>query len=194
MVIFSIFISTILLSPHQHIIHHQHAKNKLSILELSDSQLNSRIEAYLGSFCIPVKKAQWQSLGQRAIPILETIVQNDTALPSRRTAALAGLTALNSTSSTTTIHTLANNTNEHVSLRFAALRSLAALTQQDKLESTLKPFMISAHDARIRAVAAEQLSIHSKGSKCSLVRQQLARENPKLRRIFARAALICGDP
>src|SRR5438045_1700720 len=69
--------------------------------------IRARIEAFLGGYETAIGPQQWRKLGDAAIPILESIADDPTALPTRRARSLDGLAAL--ATSEPTMRRLANS-------------------------------------------------------------------------------------
>ncbi len=159
--------------------------------ELSDDDVRDQVNAYLGSIDTPIRANQWKVLGPRAVPLLEQIVHSDQELPTRRAKAIEGLAALGSPNASTLFTEIAAREHEPVVVRFAAVRGLARVTPPRQAAAALKPILEGAKDSRVRALAAEQLAIRSRGKSCDLVRAQVERESEDSRAHYHRALGRC---
>jgi hypothetical protein len=160
--------------------------------ELSADEVRQHVEGYLGSIDTPITPNQWKQLGPRALPMLEQIAMNQTELPTRRAKAIDGLAAIGDRRAPALFKRIANQDGETMNVRFAAVRGLAQMTPRDQAAAALKPILQGAKDSRVRALAAEQIAIRSRGKSCDLVRDQLQRENDAVRRQYGRAIKQCG--
>src|SRR5438477_6268699 len=61
--------------------------------KLSDEEIARRANAFLGSIDTPISGKQWRALGPRAALVLEPIIEDANAMPSRRAKAVDGLAA-----------------------------------------------------------------------------------------------------
>lgn len=159
---------------------------------LSADDVRKNVDAYLGSIDTPIGPDQWKTLGPRAIPILEQIAMNQDELPTRRAKAIDGLAALGDRRAPTLLEHIANRDGEKINVRFAAVRGLAQMTPLDRAGQVLQPILESARDSRVRALAAEQIAIRTRGKSCDLVRERLDRESDAGRRQYGRARKQCG--
>jgi HEAT repeat protein len=159
--------------------------------EPSDAAIRDRVNAYLGAIDPPVSVEQWQSLGPRAIPVLQSVVKNRNELPTRRAKAIGALAGLHPPRSGPLFDTLAANEDEPLVVRLAAVRGLAQVTPAARVAPALRPFLERAKDSRVRGVAAEQLATRTNGRSCDLVRAQAAREAPDTRGHFRKALARC---
>src|SRR5258708_38571948 len=62
-----------------------------TIPTLTDDELRDKIDAYLGTIDTPIPEDHWRALGPRAAAVLEPIVTDTNAMPSRRGQAIHGL-------------------------------------------------------------------------------------------------------
>ena len=160
---------------------------------LSDAEVQQQVNAYLGSIDTPVTPDRWRALGPRAIPLLESVVRNGKELPTRRAKAIAGLAALNAPRAASLFAALAAKEEEPLTTRLAAVRGLAQVTPARRVPSTLRPLLEEAKDSRVRAVAAEQLALRTKGKSCDLVRAQVERESAETKAHFRKALARCEN-
>ena len=160
--------------------------------ELSDAEVRQQVDGFLGAIDTPIRASQWQSLGPRALPILQAIVKNPDELPTQRAKAIDGLGALGDKTSAALFARIANSESEKINVRFAAVRGLAQVTARPHAAQALRPFLEKSKDPRVRAVAAEQLAIRSQGKSCDLVRAQVERERSETRSHYGRALKQCG--
>jgi hypothetical protein len=158
---------------------------------LSDEDLRSQIDAYLGSIDTPISAERWRALGPRAASILEQKVTSSDAFPSRRARAIEGLAAVGSTREAKLLVGLARSDSEPYTVRAAALRGAARLLPASKAIAALRPVLEGAGSARIRAAAADALTRSGGGEGCAAVRAQVQQERPENRGHFERALRRC---
>ena len=126
--------------------------------ELDETQLRQRVDACLRSIDDPITPDEWRALGPRAAVLLEEIVRDPAALPTRRAQALWGLVALVGPSALPSLSALAGREEEPLVVRLAAVRALAALSPLDRLEATLRPLLARDAAPGVRKAAAEELA------------------------------------
>jgi len=160
--------------------------------ELSADEVRDRVEGYLGSIDTPITANQWKTLGPRAVPMLERIAMDHNELPTRRARAIDGLTALGDTRAPALFKRIASQDSEKINVRFAAVRGLAQVTPPAQAVTNLKPILQGAKDSRVRALAAEQIALRSRGKSCDLVKAQLDRETDDARGHYGRAMKQCA--
>src|SRR5437879_145685 len=68
----------------------------VTAVQMSDEEVQQRIQMYLGTIDRPVTPGMWQRLGPAALPQLEKIVRDPEQLPTRRAGALNGISAIGS--------------------------------------------------------------------------------------------------
>ncbi|HTP26219.1 MAG TPA: hypothetical protein VMK12_11230 [Anaeromyxobacteraceae bacterium] len=158
---------------------------------LSDAEVAERVRTYLGSIDTPIPMARWRSLGQRAVAPLENVVRGG-ELPSRRARALAALSAIGGDRAKRIVLQMVHAEGEPFAVRTSALRGAANLLSTHDLAAELRPVMEGAHDATIRATAADELSRHAASSSCEAVRAQAERESDSDRRQFVPALERCA--
>jgi hypothetical protein len=161
-------------------------------LDLTDAQLAERVGDYLKVIDVPIDPDQWRALGPRAAPLLEQIVSDSSALPTRRAQALWALVQITGLQAQGQLGRLALQGDQPFVLRQAAVRGLAAVAAPWKLEAALRPVMERAGDGRLRAAAAHELVLRTRGGACALVRAQTDAEAPGDRAYFAPAMEGCG--
>ena len=159
--------------------------------ELTDEQVRSQIDAFLGSIDTPIRQEQWKSLGARAAPVLEQIAQDHDKLPTRRARAVEGLSHVGGKGIPAFLTTLAKDEAEPSVVRMSALRGAGRLLGPHRLLAALGPVLTSAKDARVRAAAAEVLSRGAPSGGCAQIALQLAKETAEERPAFHRAAKSC---
>jgi hypothetical protein len=159
---------------------------------LSADEVRQHVEGYLGSIDTPIGPNQWKALGPRAIPLLESIAMSQNELPTRRAKAIDGLAALGDTRAPALFKRIANQEGETINVRFAAVRGLAQVTPPAQAVTNLKPILQGAKDSRVRALAAEQIALRSRGKSCDLVKAQLDRETDDARGHYGRAMKQCA--
>jgi hypothetical protein len=161
-------------------------------LDLTDAQLAERVGDYLKVIDVPIDPDQWRALGPRAAPLLEQIVNDPGALPTRRAQALWALVQITGLQAQGQLGRLALREDQPFVLRQAAVRGLAAVAAPGQLEAALRPIMERAGDGRLRAAAAHELVLRTRGGACALVRAQSDAEAPGDRAYFASAVEGCG--
>jgi hypothetical protein len=160
--------------------------------ELSAEEVQRHVEGYLGSIDTPITANQWKQLGPRAVPMLERIAMSQNELPTRRAKAIDGLAAIGDSRAPALFKRIAGQQNEPINVRFAAVRGVAQMTPRDQAAQALKPILQNANDSRVRALAAEQIAVRSRGKSCDMVRAQLEREKEDVRGHYGRAMKQCG--
>lgn len=159
---------------------------------LSDAQLRFRIDSYLGGIDVRLDPSAWRDLGPRAAPILEQLACDPEQLPTRRARALGALAIIASPAASVVFADLAGRSGEPLAVRVAAIRGLGAVTPEAQLNRTLRPWLEKSPEPRLRATAAEQLAVRTRGKACDLVRAHLDREDADLKPMFERAARTCA--
>jgi hypothetical protein len=160
-------------------------------LGLTDAQLAERVGEYLKVIDVPIAPDRWRALGPKAAPLLEQVVSDPSALPTRRALALWALVQVTGLQAQDLLGRLALREDQPFVLRQAALRGLAAVAAPGQLEAVLRPIMERAGDGRLRAAAAHELVRRTGGGACALVRDRIAQETPSERTYFAEAAQGC---
>lgn len=156
---------------------------------LSDEEVRSKAEAWLGAIDRPIPAEQWKSLGPRAAAVLEPIASDPDQFPTRRAKALDGLAAAAPARAAGLAGKLARDENEHVVVRVAAIRAAGAVLSSRAAQSELRP-VLKGRNAGLRGEAAEVLS--RKGG-CAAVREQAAQESTELHGSWKRALQRCGE-
>jgi HEAT repeat protein len=160
---------------------------------MSEEEIASRARAYLSAIDTPITVRHWRELGPRAIPVLESVLSDPDALPSRRAKAIGALSAIGGPRAKELVLRVARSDTEPRGVRASALRGAARVLPPDELASELRPVMERASEASIRATAAEVLARHGGASSCKAVRAQAGRERGNDRNNFTRALARCGD-
>ncbi len=158
---------------------------------LSDEEVRALAASYLGGIDTPVTADQWRALGPRAIPLLEEVVSNRDALPSRRAAALAALAALGGARAGVILVEAARSDDEPFAVRAAAIHGASHVLGSRALVRELRPVLEAARDPAARAAAAEVLVQRAPRSACAAVRAQADREGegrPRFERALGRCA------
>jgi hypothetical protein len=158
---------------------------------LSDEEIARRANAFLGSIDTPITAEQWRALGPRAAAVLEPIIEDQNAMPSRRAKAVDGLVSAAPARAAQLVGKLARDEAQPLVVRVAALHGARSVLPSSKLVAELKPVLDQASDAGLRGVAAEVLS-HAKGG-CAAVRARVEREGPDERAAYERALRRCGE-
>jgi hypothetical protein len=152
----------------------------------SATDISTQVEAFLGAHEDAVGPAQWRSLGDAAIPVLESIAADQSALPTRRARSVDGLAAL--VTGEATMRGLANSSGEALIVRMSAVRGLGQVLPESPLIDALTP-LLQDPQPQLRGVAAETLSQTPSG--CTQVKAMWNLETDAWRSRFARR---CGDP
>jgi len=158
---------------------------------LTDDELRDKIHAYLGSIDTPIPEDRWRALGPRAAAVLEPVVTDANAMPSRRAKAIDGLVAAAPDRAARLVGKLARDDAQPTVVRVAALHGAAKVLSSSRLITEVKPVMQRAPEAGLRGEAAEVLS-RAKGG-CEAVRAHAAREKGDDREAYRRALARCGE-
>jgi hypothetical protein len=162
-----------------------------TIPTLTDDELRDKIHAYLGAIDTPIPEDHWRALGPRAAAVLEPIVTDTNAMPSRRAKAIDGLVAAAPDKAARLVGKLARDDAQPTVVRVAALHGAAKVFSSSRLVTEVKPVMQRAPEAGLRGEAAEVLS-RAKGG-CEAVRAHAAREKDEDRVAYRRALARCGE-
>jgi HEAT repeat protein len=152
----------------------------------TEEQIRQQIDTYLGSIDVPVRPAQWRALGPQGASILEGMAQDPKVLPSRRTKAIDGLSAIGTLTAAHTMLRLAKDEQGPLAVRLSAVRGVGRVLPA-QVAPALQPILQGAQNPHVRAAAADTLSSHGG---CNLVRAQAAREDEPRR--LRRALQRCG--
>ncbi len=144
--------------------------------QLSPEELRARIDAFLGVIDVPIPVSQWRALGPQAAPLLEQIIGDAQAFPSRRAMAVDGLVAAAPERAAALTPQLAQSETQPVVVRVAALHGAVRVLPPLKLVAALKPVLETAKELGLRKSAAELLARHGKIAGCRAVRAQAGRE------------------
>jgi hypothetical protein len=158
---------------------------------LTDAEVRAQVESHLSSIDTPVTDGQWQALGPRAVPALQATLQDASALPSRRVAAVAGLAAIGGAQARRSVLEAAEDEGQLSAVRTRAVRSAARLLSARELSGRLTPLLRDPAHPAVRAAAAEVLARSAPRSACGAIRAQAEREG-QARGAFARALEQCG--
>jgi HEAT repeat protein len=159
--------------------------------QFSADEVRERVNGYLGSIDRPITAENWRGLGPQAADVLEPIVNDANAFPSRRAKALEGLVAVSPQRAAKIVGGLARDEREAPVVRVAAMRGAGEVLSHSKALSELKPVLRSASEPGIRKTAADVLSRHKSG--CAAVKEQVARESAEHREAYQRALERCGE-
>ena len=141
--------------------------------QLTDEEVQQRVEALLGTIDTRIPAEQWHALGPRGTALLERIAQDPNMLPSKRAGAIAGLSVIGAPSSSTVLLDLARSEQAPLTVRLNAVHGTPGVLPASQVGAALKSVLEGAKDAHVRRAAAEVLSRHGG---CSLVRAQARRE------------------
>jgi hypothetical protein len=159
----------------------------VSPAQMSDEEVQERIQMYLGSIHGPVTPGMWQRLGPAAIPRLEKIARDPEQLPTRRAGALNGIAAIGSLTAPDLMLQMAKDEKQPLQVRITAMMG-AERVAPDRVAQELRPVMENATDEHVRRVAAEVMAAHGG---CTAVRAQAKREQDRDR--LANAVKLCGQ-
>lgn len=148
----------------------------VAVTPLSPDELRKTVDAYLGTIDTPIAPSRWQALGPAAAPLLERVLDDRGAFPSRRAKALDGLVSAAPDRAAPRLGALAQSEEEPVVVRVAALHGAARLLPAHKLVTALRPVLEHAREPGLRAQAAELLARHGRSAGCQAVRAQAAHE------------------
>ncbi len=165
-----------------------HPAAEAPVQQLSPEELRAQIDAFLGVIDVPIPVSQWRALGPQAAPILEQIIGDPQAFPSRRAKAVDGLVAAAPERAALLTPQLAQSEAQPVVVRVAALQGAARVLPSPKLVAALKPVLETAKQPGLRRSAAELLARHGRSAGCRAVRAQAEREE---RGAFDRALERC---
>jgi len=155
-----------------------------------DAAVLARLEPLLGTIDRPTPTTAWRALPPEARALLEAIAADPDQLPSRRAAAVSGLTAIGGDGA---LHRrLAEDRSAPYLVRARALRGLGLLLPEAALAGPLPRLLREDPDRRIRAAAAETLAHGGTAEGCAAVRSQAAREAADARSRFGRALADCS--
>lgn len=157
--------------------------------QLSDEEVRSKAEAWLGTIDRAIPAEQWKSLGPRAAAVLEPIASDPNQFPTRRAKALDGLASAAPARAARLAGKLARDENEHVVVRVAAIHAAGAVLSSRAAQSELRP-VLRGRNAGLRGEAAEVLS---RKDGCAAVREQAAQENTELHGSWKRALQRCAE-
>jgi hypothetical protein len=133
----------------------------------------------------------WRALGPEAVPDLEAIARDRSALPSRRARALEGLSFLGGDRAVAALRELSAAEGLPFSVRSAAIEGVGRTLPAAELSAALRPVLRGAAHPAERAVAAEVLADRAP-SACGAVRARVAREAAHDRGQFGRALSRCA--
>jgi hypothetical protein len=150
--------------------------------QLTNAQVQQRVETYLGTIDTPIAAAQWEELGSRGADLLEPIARSSSELPSRRAKAMGGLVHAAPERAARLAATLVNDEKAPLTLRLAAVHGLSA--------KELRPVMENAKAMHVRAAAAEAIAA---SGDCAAVKARVSREPAEVRGAFRRALSKCGS-
>ena len=150
----------------------------------SSQNINAQVNALLGAYENLASPARWRSLGDAAVPILESVVADYTALPTRRARAIDGLAALSSGSAT--MQRVANSDWEPLVVRISAVNGLAQVLPESDLIPALRP-LLNDPQSQMRGITAKALSNTPAG--CAEIAAMAQLETPAWR---ARYVRTCG--
>jgi hypothetical protein len=164
------------------------AQDEPAAQQLTDEEIRERIDTFMRTIDTRIPAEQWRALGPRGAAILEEMAQDANQLPTRRAAAVVGLSAIGSPTSASVLLSLAQSAREPLNVRLTAVHAAAGVVPSSQLTATLKPVLETSDDQRVRAAAAEVLS---RNGGCGLVRAQARRERDAL--VMESALKSCGN-
>jgi hypothetical protein len=164
---------------------------KVKVLNLTEAELREQIEAYLGSIDTPISQARWAALGPKAGPILEEVIADPKALPTRRAKAVEGLAGAAPERAAQLLPQLAQSEDEPTVVRVRALDGAGRVLPPSKLIVAVKPVLEGASERGVRATAADVLARHGKAEGCDIVRAHAGRLSEGELPAFQRAVDRC---
>src|SRR5499427_1223951 len=162
------------------------AANQALAQDQSSQNIAAQVQALLGAHENGASPERWRSLGDAAIPILESVVADYNALPTRRARSLDGLAALSSGSAT--MQRVANTDWEPLIVRMSAVRGLGQILPESELIPALRP-LLNDPQWQMRGATAQALSNTPAG--CAEIAAMAQQESPAWR---ARYVRTCTDP
>ena len=156
----------------------------------AQTDLQQRIDVLLGTRDVAVTPQQWRALGPAALPELERLAADASALPTRRARAIEGLVALGSPRAPKLLVRLAQSDTQPFVVRLAAVRGAGRTLSASRQLVALRPVLDSAREPALRGAAAEVLSRHASG--CEAVNAQAERETEDWRSRFHVAMSRCA--
>jgi hypothetical protein len=160
--------------------------------DLSDDQIQARVQAYLGDIESRITADHWKALGPRAGSLLQSIALDPAQFPSRRAKAAYGLALAAPDQAEPVLTTLAQDDSVASGVRIAAIQGMARIVAPAVAARKLSKVLRSARDPGVRGVAAEVMAA-SGTSGCAQVKAQVDREPPVQRNAFSRALARCGE-
>jgi len=160
---------------------------------LSDAEIRSTVRSYMGTIDVPIDQTRWQRLGPRAEGALLEIINSATELSPYRAKAIDGLSMIGTPNAQALLARIANDEQQPVNVRTAAVRGLARVTSDDQLLAVLKPILEKAQASRVRARAGELLAQRLPARACTVVRAQVSHEQAETQGQFAHALKACSS-
>ena len=157
-----------------------------------DAERAARLDAYLGFIHGGPSPAAWRALGPEAVPALLRAAADPGEAPSRRAAALTGLSWIGGARARAALAAMAADGALPFAVRASALEGAGRLLPPAELARALGPVLDGAGRLGDRAVAAEVLSLRAPAVACRAVRAREAREAAADRPAFARALARCA--
>jgi hypothetical protein len=154
---------------------------------LSDEEVRSKAQAWLGAIDRPISAEQWKSLGPRAAEVLEPIIADPDQFPTVRAKALDGLSAAAPDRAAALAPKIARDEREQVVVRVAALHAAGRVLPAAAARTELSPVLRGRNPA-LRGEAADVLS---RRGGCAAVREQAAHESPDSTTAWKRALARC---
>jgi hypothetical protein len=159
--------------------------------QLSDAELRERIDTYLSTIDRPISAERWKALGPQAAPLLQAIVADEGAFPSRRARALDGLVMAAPDAASQVVGPVARDERQPMALRVAAMHGAARVLPPSQAVAALRPVLRGSQNMAVRAEAADVMARKQGG--CAEVRSQVQREAADSRPAFERALKRCGE-
>jgi len=158
----------------------------------SAAEREARLDAYLGFLHGAPPAEAWRALGPEAVPSLARVARRAGEAPSRRAAAVRGLSFLGGAEARAVALALCADAAQPFSVRAAALEAAGRLLAPAELSAALRPVLAGAPRLADRAVAAEVLAARDPVAACGAVRAQQGREAEADRPAFGRALSRCA--
>jgi len=158
----------------------------------TEAERAERLEVAFGMIHGSPSPAFWRALGPEAVPELERVARDGSALPGRRARAIEGLSHIGGSRARGILGELAASEELPFPVRAAALEGAGRLLPPADLQRVLEPALRGARRPADRAVAAEVLAERLPDPGCRAVRSRVASEAERDRGTFWRALRRCS--
>jgi hypothetical protein len=159
---------------------------------LSDEEVRSRVNAYLGAIDTAVPESVWKGLGPRAAGVLLEIFADKNEPSYRRARALGVLSVVAPQQAAKVAPGAAADEQEAYLVRLTAVKAAQRSLADAPFHGAMTELLRNAQDPRVRSRAA--LSLAERGGDCAAVRAQVGREYGDDREYFHAALKECSKP